>query len=168
MRNDCISINIIGVNAAGILNKIDSFDSWLTDKCPSIFSIQETKVPIKGQIHSDVIDFYQLYEHIRTNNPGQGGGLCIGVTRDLHSTLIRDGGDEVECITVQVEVDNQSLVIVSGYGPQESRSSPSHKEKFWAYLDREVEEAAMEEKLLVIQMDSNAWLGDKIIPGETK
>ena len=79
--------------------------------------------------------------------------------------LTREGGVDVECISVQVEVGQQEIVVVCGYGPQEN-ASLAKKESFWQYLEREVEEASREDKLLVIQMDSNAWLGKNTIPGD--
>ena len=45
-----LSLNILGINAAGILCKIDSFENWIKEKSPAIFSIQETKVQSLGQI----------------------------------------------------------------------------------------------------------------------
>ena len=44
-------------------------------------------------------------------NPGQGGGLCVGVSRELPLAMLREGGDEVKCINVQVEVGQQILVV---------------------------------------------------------
>ena len=138
----------MGVNANKILNKIDTFDNWLIEKDPAVFTLQETKVSSIGQIKSLATSKYQLYEHIRSVNPGMGGGLCIGVKKELPSSLIRDGGEDVECLTVQVEVGQQELVVVCGYGPQEN-AGMTRKEIFWQYLEREVEEAAREEKMLV-------------------
>ena len=89
----------------------------------------------------------------------------MGVSKDLPSMLIREGGDEVECISVEVEVGQQRLVVVCGYGPQVS-ALPDKKQMFWDYLEREVHEASRDEKLLLIQMDANAWLGGNIIPGD--
>ena len=83
---------MIGINAAGIMSKIYSFENWLRESIPSIFTIQETKMAAIGQIRSQSIQNYQLYEQIRAVNPGCGGGLCIGVNRDLPSTLLREGG----------------------------------------------------------------------------
>ena len=70
---------------------------------------------------------------------------------------------EVECISVQVKVGQQELLVVCGYRPQEN-AGLAKKERFWQYLEREVEEDSREEKMLLIQMDSNSWLGKKIIP----
>ena len=89
----------------------------------------------------------------------------MAVAKELPSALLREGGDEVECITVQVEVGQQSLVFVCGYGPQLC-ASPARKEQFWDYLEREVQEAAREEKMIIIQMDGNSWLGGNVIPGD--
>ena len=63
---------------------------------------------------------YQFFEKIRSINPAMGGGLCIGVNKKLPSALLRDGGDEVECLTVQVELGLLELVVVCGYGSQEN------------------------------------------------
>ena len=158
-------MTFLGINANNILNKIHSFENWLIEKDPQISAIQETKVPSIGLINSVNTRKYQLYEQIRSVNPGMGGGLCIGVKKELPSTLIREGGEDVECLTVQVEVGQQELLIVCGYGPQENAGT-TRKEDFWQYLEREVDEATREEKMLVIQMDSNAWLGRGRIPGD--
>ena len=158
-------INILGINSAGILSKLDSFDHWLKESNPQIFSIQETKVQNTGQVQSKTLDSYQLYELIRDNNPGQGGGLCIGVSKDLPSCLLREGGQEVECLSVQVQVGQQEVVVVNGYGPQ-MVASQVKKEQFWEYLEREVVEADRDEKMLVIQMDANCWLGANCISGD--
>ena len=158
-------MNFIGINAAGLLSKLDSFENWLIDSNPAIFSVQETKVATTGQIQSKAINAYQIYEQIQSVNPGTGGGLCIGVAKNLPSALLWEGGDEAECLSVQVQVGQQEMVVVCGYGPQ-LHASPERKEKFWAYLEREASEAAREDKMLVIQMDSNCWLGEKYIPGD--
>ena len=42
-------MNILGINSAGILSKLDSFH-WLKESNPQIFSIQETKIQNTGQI----------------------------------------------------------------------------------------------------------------------
>ena len=97
-----------------------------------------------------------LYKPINSNQTRHG---------KLPSALLREGGDEVECITVQVEVGQQSMVFVCGYGPQLC-ASPARKELFWDYLEREVQEVAREEKMIVIQMDANSLLGGNFIRGD--
>ena len=160
-----VELTILGINSNNILNKLDLFESWLKEKSPAIFMLQETKVPSIGQIQTFSTKKYQMYEQIQEINPALGGGLCVGVTQDLPSALLREGGEGVECISVQVQLGQQEMVVVGGYGPQEN-ASPSRKEAFWQYLEREVQEASREEKMLLIQMDSNAWLGQNVIPGD--
>ena len=111
---------MFGVNANKILNKIYSFDIWVKEKEPAIFCIHEKKVPAIGQIKTTTTNKYQLYEQIRSVNPGMGVGLCIGIKKELPSTLIREGGEDAECLTVQVEVGQQELVMVCGYGPRKT------------------------------------------------
>ena len=51
----------------------------------------------------------------------------------------------MEFISVEVEVGQQRLVVVCGYWPQVS-ATPDRKQRFWDYLEKEVQEAAREEK----------------------
>ena len=68
-------MNIVGINTAGIMYKIDSFENWLRESNQAIFTMQETKVAISGQIQSQSTNKYQLYEQIRDINPRLGGGV---------------------------------------------------------------------------------------------
>ena len=79
--------------------------------------------------------------------------------------LVRQGCDQVEYMTVEVTTGNTRIRCVSGYGPQESDCA-QRKERFWNYLDIEVHSAKEEKIGLIIELDSNAWAGDEIIPGD--
>ena len=92
-----------------------------------------------------------------------GGGLAVGALHRLNPVLLRQGSDEVECITVEVTTGVTRLRCVVGYGPQLS-DSPARKEMFWDYLDVEVNSAKDEGVGLIIEIDSNAWAGNSIIP----
>ena len=92
-----------------------------------------------------------------------GGGLAIGALHDLNPELLRQGDDDVECMTVEVSTGLTRLRCVVGYGPQSSDSS-ERKEKFWSYLDKEVVKVLEHGTGLIIEMDSNAWAGKKILP----
>ena len=94
-----------------------------------------------------------------------GGGLAIGALHDINPVLVRQGCDEVECMTVEVATGTTRLRCVTGYGPQESDCT-SRKAKFWNYLEIEVHTAQEEGIGLIIEIDSNAWVGDKLIPGD--
>ena len=54
---------------------------------------------------------------------------------------------------------------MTGYGPQES-DCISRKEKFWDFLDKEVHSAKHDKVGIIIEIDSNAWAGKKLIPND--
>ena len=61
--------------------------------------MQETKVSNPGQIK---LDGFVVYEHTRTEK--EGGGLAICALKDLNPACIRDGGETVEALTVNIHV----------------------------------------------------------------
>ena len=77
--------------------------------------------------------------------------------------LIRNGNNNIECATIEVTTETTRIRCVTGYGPQESDCT-SRKEKFWNLLDEEVHSAKEDGVGLVIEIDSNAWAGDGLIP----
>ena len=135
------SIQVVGVNAAGITSKLDSFDKLLFDRKPAIWMMQETKRKITDpQIKTNNLINYQIFEMKRekTKEEGgkgyHGGGLAIGVLHDINPVLVRQGCDQVECMTVEVTTRNTRIRCVTGYGPQESDYA-QRKDRFWNYLD---------------------------------
>ena len=54
---------------------------------------------------------------------------------------------------------------MTGYGPQES-DCISCKEKFWDFLEKEVLSAKHDKIGIIIDIDSNAWAGKKLIPND--
>ena len=60
--------------------------------------------------------------------------MAIGVTKDLESTLIREGDDQTEAMSVQVVVDNLPICVIN---------------------------ADVEGHGLIIQMDGNLHAGSK-------
>ena len=57
------SIRIVGVNAAGITSKLDSFDKLIFDRRPSIWMMQETKQRVTDkQIQTKNLVNYQVFE----------------------------------------------------------------------------------------------------------
>ena len=168
------SIRIVGVNAAGITSKLDSFDKLIFDRRPSIWMMQETKRRVTDkQIQTKNLVNYQVFEMKRgkTKEEGgkgsNGGGLAIGVLHDINPVLVRQGDDEIECMTIEVTTGTTRLRCVTGYGPQES-DCVSRKEKFWNYLEIEVHSAQEDGIGLIIEIDSNAWAGEQVIPGDPK
>ena len=64
---------------------------------------------------------YQVFElrrekSIREGGKGlNGGGLAVGALYDLNPVLIRQGNDEVECMTIEVTTGNTRLRCMIGY-----------------------------------------------------
>ena len=149
---------------------MESFNKMLFDRKPSIWLLQETKRKINDpKIHASNIVNYQVFELRREKSAQEGGkglnggGLAVGALYDLNPMLISQGSDEVECITIEVNTEDTRLRCIVGYGPQIS-DSPTRKELFWDYIDQEVVSAKEEGVGLIIEIDSNAWLGKTILP----
>ena len=163
---------VIGINAAGITSKMDSFDKMLFDRSPSIWMMQETKRRSSdAKILSNNLKNYQVYELQRGRSKEEGGkgahggGLAMGALHDLKPVLIRQGDDDVECMSIEVSTSTTRIRCVTGYGPQES-DCVSRKEKFWDFLDKEVQSAKHDKTGIIIEIDSNAWAGDGLIPND--
>ena len=92
------NFNWVGNNIAGARSKWASVKRWIRIKSPSILSLQETKFQIAGK-HK--LDGYISYEHLRTQKTA-GGGLLLAVKTELNPALVRDGGENVEAITVDI------------------------------------------------------------------
>ena len=166
------SVIIVGINAAGLTSKIESFDKLLFDLQPSIWMIQETKrKQVSPKIKGNNLVNYQVFEMFRSKTIEEGGkglnggGLAIGALHDLKPMLVRQGDDEVECMTIQVTTGPTTFRCVVGYGPQID-DSYKRKQGFWNYLDQEVESAFSENIGIVIQIDSNSWAGNEIVPND--
>ena len=151
---------------------MESFDKVLYDIRPSIFMLQESKRKTgSGKMKAKNLDNFQVFELIREKSKEEGGkglgggGLAIGALHDLKPVLIRQGNDQVECITIEVTAGQTKFRCVNGYGPQLG-DPKQRKSDFWNYLDKEVIEAEEEHLGLVIQIDSNCWAGSLIIPND--
>ena len=114
---------------------------------------------------------YQVFELVREKEKCdggkglEGGGLMIGALHELNPILTRQGDDEAECLSIEVTVENRKLLVVTGYGPQLG-DSQDRKTSFWKYMDEEVKSAEDSEIGIIIQMDSNSWVGSEIIPSD--
>ena len=68
---------MIGVNAAGINCKSDSFNDILKRLKPQVICIQETKLKPESKIKCDEIKNYQSYYLHREKSEGGGIAICI-------------------------------------------------------------------------------------------
>ena len=141
-------------------SKLQSFEKLLKDENPSVFCIQETKVKKVNQIKTDSSQYYTIYELLRKNS--NGGGLCIGVQKDLKPVWVGQGDDEVEALAVEIWVDDFPIRIVTAYGPQVS-DAVERKLKFWDFIEREANNAFENGSGFILQMDSNSHLGKDVI-----
>ena len=90
----------IGNNIAGAKSKWASVKRWIKMKAPAILSLQETKFQVVGK-HN--LDGYIAYKHLRTEKTA-GGGIFMAILKNLQPALVRDGGDQVEALTVDITV----------------------------------------------------------------
>ena len=148
----------VGNNIAGAKSKWASVQRWVRLKSPSIISLQETKFQVFGK-HK--LPGYIIYEHLRTEKTA-GGGIFMAIERNLSPALVRDGGQNIEAITVDISVKKMQITCVTAYGPQEKEASEK-KDMFWQYLEEDAIRANNEGKGFILQGDLNAWLGNKYI-----
>ena len=50
----------------------------------------------------------------------QGGGLALGLNKRLESTLLNEGDDDTEVMSVLVVVGDMPIGVIVGYGVQEN------------------------------------------------
>ena len=110
---------ILGINAAGIGNKLESFKRNISLFKPAVFFIQESKLYKKGKIK---VDDYVIFECVRKN--GCGGGLLTAVHKNLNPVSIGDNTDD-EVLVVHATIMNKKVRFINGYGPQEDETEKS-------------------------------------------
>ena len=86
----------------------------------SVWMMQETKISQPGKLK---FDGFVTYEHLRSEK--DGGGLALSAAKELSPALVRDGGDNVETITVNLHLKQIVISCTTGYGPQEN--APAEK-----------------------------------------
>ena len=156
-------LKIFGINSAGIKSKSKSFEDVLRTLKPKIWMMQETKLKPNEKISCASIDEFQVFYLNRQLS--QGGGIALGVSKDVDSTLIKEGDDETEAISVKVFLKEIEVRAICAYGPQET-ASKDKKDKFWEFLEEEVNSAELEGDGLVIQMDGNLHAGENFIKND--
>ena len=151
-----------GVNPDGARGKWGTIKKAVRDTGASIWTMQETKCNIEGKLQ---LDGFLTYEHLRCK--GEGGGLAVIARQDLNPAFVRDGGEKVEALTIDIHVKTMTISCTTAYGPQES-DSLEKKNEFWKYLSEEALRANDSGRGFILQGDLNSWLGPKIIPGDER
>ena len=130
-----VKFRMFGANAAGVKCKLKSLDDILKRLQPQIWAIQETKLKPNERLKLEVGNDFQIYYLYRQNS--QGGGLAVGVHKDIESALVGEGNDDIEALVVQAVLGSIPVKIVVAYGPQEN-AKKEKKEKFWNFIEDEV------------------------------
>ena len=133
---------ILGGNAAGLLNKKESFLRNISIFKPAAYLIQESKVSQKNRV--EVAD-YVIFEHIRKT--GGGGGVLTAVHKALNPINIGDDVEGEEIVAVEATFGDRKLRLINGYGPQETETEEI-KKKFFTRLDLEIKRAKMAGSLI--------------------
>ena len=162
----------MGNNVAHLESKLETFENYLKNNKPAAFMLQETKMKRVGQIKTETIKEYIVYELLRKKEKTKGGGLAIGILKSLQPAFINEGDDEVEALTVEVWVEDFPVRLVVAYGPQnsdrdnDSKKHKTKKEKFWTYIENEFIEAKRNGAGFLVQMDGNLHAGKEIVPND--
>ena len=135
----------------------------LSELKPSVFFVEETKFKDTGKFK---LDNYLIFELVRKSRDG-GGGLAIGCIKELKPTLVNEGDDQVEALSIDIFVKRMKIRCVAAYGCQES-DLIERKLAFWKHLDAEVAQAKDAGGGFVLQFDGNLWAGGDIIPGDPR
>ena len=90
---------ILGGNAAGLLNKKDSFLRNISIFKPAAYLIQESKVTHKNRV--EVAD-YVIFEHVRKTSGG--GGVLTAVHRALDPINVGEDTDGEQTVVVEVNL----------------------------------------------------------------
>ena len=154
------TLKCFATNAAGIKSKYKSFEKVLSSLKPQIFMLQETKLKVSEIIKCENSKDFQIYHLNRQNK--QGGGLAVGVKNDIESTLIREGDDTTEALSIQIVLENMPIRIIVGYGPQEN-AEIEKKKKFWNFIENEIFEAEVANHGIIFQMDGNLHAGPGLV-----
>ena len=104
----------VGTNAAGLLNKKESFLRIIEKFEPAVFFIQETKARRKNKIK---LKDYLTFEHIIIDR--KGGGLLTAIHRNLKPVSI-PSNEDTEVLFVEANINNVKTRFINAYGPPEN------------------------------------------------
>ena len=125
--------------------------------------LQETKLTVNEVIKSEASKDFQVYYLNRQNK--HGGGLAVGIENNIESTLIREGDDNIEALSIQIILKQLPVRIIVGYGPQEN-DNIDKKTQFWNFIEQEINEAEIAEHGIILQMDGNLHAGPGLVKND--
>ena len=155
------TIKIFSTNAAGVVTgKLDSLVAEVSATNANIVTVQETHSNRKGKVVMPT--HFVVFEAIR---PAKNGGTLCAVHEDLNPKLIEEYNNPFEMLVVQIEVQNKSIRVITGVGPQENWDEDK-RTPFFIALEAEVVKAHMSGHSVIIEIDSNSKLGNQYIPSD--
>ena len=87
-KNITKSLRLVGVNAAGLGNKLFTFKKMVAELRPSMFFVEETKYKEEGKLK---MENFVIFELVRESK--EGGGLALGCIKELNPVLVSKGDD---------------------------------------------------------------------------
>ena len=156
------SQNILSTNASDMKYKESDLKEKVKFFNSSIFAVQETHYKQKGKFK---MQDYQIFESIRKNK--DQGGSMLGIHMGLQPVLISEYSDSFELLVVEIVTGNQSIRVMTGYGPQENWED-KERMPFYTALETEIAPAELQGKSVIISLDANAKLGPTYIPNNPK
>ena len=163
MKPHKTSIRFLGVNANGLKPRFLTFKKVMKDLNPSVFFVEETKFQEEGELK---LENFMIFELTRASRDG-GGGLALGVVKELCPVLVRKGDDKVEAMSIDILVKNMRIRCCIAYGCQES-SHVEKKDAFWTFIEEEAKSAWSAGSGFILHFDGNLWAGSTIIPGDPR
>ena len=102
-----VKMHILGSNAAGLLNKVESFKRNISLFNPAVYFVQESKVPRKGKVK---LSDYVIFEHLR--KVGKGGRLLTAVQTNLNPVSVGKDCEE-EVLVVQTKILDKKVRFIN-------------------------------------------------------
>jgi hypothetical protein len=141
-----------------VTGKLDSLVSEVKATEANIVTVQETHSTRKGRVVMP--KHFVVFETIQA---AKNGGTLCAIHEDLNPKLIEEYNNPFELLVVEIEVQNKSIRIMTGVGPQENWDEDK-RNPFFIALEAEVIKAHMSGKSVIVEIDSNSKLGSQYIP----
>ena len=93
---------------------------------------------------------FVIFESIRKK---KGGGTLIAAHEDFDPKLIEEYSDDFELLVVEINTQERSIRVITGYGPQENWEEGKRLPFFMA-LETEIERAELAGKSVIVEMDA--------------
>ena len=113
--NRVTHLKLFATNGEGVKNgKVASLNAEVQSTQSNIVMLQETHCTQKGKIKMDKT--FVIFEAIRKR---KGGGTLVAIHADLNPKLVAEYDEDFELLVVEVDTEDTSIRVISGYGPQE-------------------------------------------------